>query len=269
METGVHKYVKMLGEFGPISAEQEYRLIAAWKKKGDRAALNRLMAYNLKLVVKDIRRTFGNTDFLEDLIAAGGLGLMRSLDKFSLDQGVRFYTYAKYRAHNEIRKAMFELRSAITTHRGDVQYVRMIQVKVSRADDLESALKELKADTGISERKLWQVYIANRTPHRTDDEELAKKLRGGEGPDPEKEVGAKQFASLARDRIEEALQKLSDIEQDTVRSCIMNGDTLKAVADRRGVSRQWIEQVKKRAEAKLSIYLADMKDDLGDGQSIF
>ncbi|HHV57798.1 MAG TPA: sigma-70 family RNA polymerase sigma factor, partial [Firmicutes bacterium] len=71
---------------------------------GDRAAREKLIQDNLRLVVGIARRFCGRGYEFEDLFQVGTIGLMKAVDKFDLGYGVQFSTYAVPMIVGEIRR---------------------------------------------------------------------------------------------------------------------------------------------------------------------
>jgi RNA polymerase sigma factor (sigma-70 family) len=90
----MNTYIRDVARTSLLTLEQE-RALAARIAQGDQAALNDLVAANLRLVIK-IARTYrldGMT--LDDLIQEGNLGLLHAARKFDPEtHGTRFSTYA-------------------------------------------------------------------------------------------------------------------------------------------------------------------------------
>lgn len=63
---------------------------------------------NLRLVINVARRHFrsGISQNMTDLIQEGNIGLMRAVDKFDIDRGYRFATYASWWIKQNIRRAL-------------------------------------------------------------------------------------------------------------------------------------------------------------------
>lgn len=63
-------------------------------KAGDKGARDELIQGNLRLVLSVIQRFHGRGESPDDLFQVGCIGLMKSIDHFNTDLGVRFSTYA-------------------------------------------------------------------------------------------------------------------------------------------------------------------------------
>lgn len=63
-------------------------------RQGDKAAREELIAGNLRLVLSVIQRFSSRGENIDDLFQVGCIGLMKSIDHFNTELGVRFSTYA-------------------------------------------------------------------------------------------------------------------------------------------------------------------------------
>lgn len=63
-------------------------------KHGDTDAREQLIAGNLRLVLSVIQKFIGRGENVDDLFQVGCIGLMKSIDHFNTELGVRFSTYA-------------------------------------------------------------------------------------------------------------------------------------------------------------------------------
>jgi len=89
-----------------LTAEQERQLARRIREHSDTAAREQMVAANLRLVVK-IAKQYSNPGMtLGDLVAEGNLGLLRAVEEFDPDAGVRFSTYAAWWVKQAIKRAM-------------------------------------------------------------------------------------------------------------------------------------------------------------------
>ncbi|MEE1322031.1 MAG: RNA polymerase sporulation sigma factor SigK [Acutalibacteraceae bacterium] len=85
-----------------LSAERERELLAKMKKQGDAKAREELIEHNLRLVSHIIKKYYSGYDEQEDLISIGTIGLIKAVDSFDPDKGIRFATYGSRCIENEI-----------------------------------------------------------------------------------------------------------------------------------------------------------------------
>ena len=85
----------------PLSAAEEADCLARWAE-GDMAARNMLVEHNLRLVAHIIKKYYTQADNQDDLISIGTIGLIKAVNTFKADRGIRLATYASRCIENEI-----------------------------------------------------------------------------------------------------------------------------------------------------------------------
>ena len=85
----------------PLSAEEEREYLQRWLD-GDIEARNVLVEHNLRLVAHIIKKYYTQTNDIEDLISIGTIGLIKGINTYKPDKGVRLATYASRCCENEI-----------------------------------------------------------------------------------------------------------------------------------------------------------------------
>ena len=85
----------------PLSREEEEQIFSLLTK-GDKAAAEKLIVHNLRLVVY-IAKKFENTGIgIDDLTSIGTMGLIKAVNSFSPEKNIKFATYASRCIENEI-----------------------------------------------------------------------------------------------------------------------------------------------------------------------
>ena len=85
----------------PLPPEKEkayFRLLRA----GDMQAREKLIEHNLRLVAHIVKKYYAQYKNEEDLISIGTIGLIKAIDTYDPDKGIRFATYAGKCLQNEI-----------------------------------------------------------------------------------------------------------------------------------------------------------------------
>jgi RNA polymerase nonessential primary-like sigma factor len=98
-------YFREIGRIPLLSREEELDL-ARRARAGDEAAKQRLIEANLRLVVQIARRYLNRGLPLPDLIEEGNIGLLRAVDKFEPERGLRFSTYATWWIRQAVARAL-------------------------------------------------------------------------------------------------------------------------------------------------------------------
>jgi len=98
-------------------------------RSGDESAREALICGNLRLVLSVIQRFAGRGENVDDLFQVGCIGLMKAIDNFDVEQGVRFSTYGVPMIAGEIRRYLRD-NSAIRVSRSvrDIAY-RVLQAR--------------------------------------------------------------------------------------------------------------------------------------------
>ena len=73
-------------------------------RNGDESAREALICGNLRLVLSVLQRFAGRGENVGDLFQVGCIGLMKAIDNFDVEQGVRFSTYGVPMIAGEIRR---------------------------------------------------------------------------------------------------------------------------------------------------------------------
>ena len=85
----------------PLSREEEEKYLERWGQ-GDIESRNVLVEHNLRLVAHIIKKYFTQSEDAEDLISIGTIGLIKGINTYKPEKGVRLATYASRCIENAI-----------------------------------------------------------------------------------------------------------------------------------------------------------------------
>jgi len=89
----------------PLSTQEEEQLLQKMRE-GDVSCRNRLIEHNLRLVAHVVKK-YSNTIYeTDDLISIGTIGLIKAVDSFNQEKGIRLATYASRCIENELLMLM-------------------------------------------------------------------------------------------------------------------------------------------------------------------
>src|SRR5436309_2310382 len=98
-------FMNELGRYALLTAAEEVEL-AKRIERGDRAAKERMINSNLRLVIHNARRYTGHGVSLGDLVQEGIIGLNRAVEKFDWRKGFKFSTYATWWIRQACQRAI-------------------------------------------------------------------------------------------------------------------------------------------------------------------
>ena len=85
----------------PLSKEKEREYLERWEQ-GDIEARNCLVEHNLRLVSHILKKYYTQSEDNDDLISIGTIGLIKGINTYRADKGVRLATYVSRCIENEI-----------------------------------------------------------------------------------------------------------------------------------------------------------------------
>ena len=230
---------------GCLAPDERLRLEAV-AADGD-AARRRFVEANQRLVMKVARRFRGHSLDLDDLVQEGNLGLIRAVERFDPERGLRFSTYAVWWIRQAIQRAIEERGRLIRLpgHASEEaarlwRAVDQLAVDLERAPDLAEAARVSGLDADRA-RELAQLTLRpvslETTVDANDEISLGDVLAGGID-DPEGELERAAVAEL----IERGLAQLPDRARRVVelRFGLEDGRprTLAEVGQALGISRE-------------------------------
>lgn len=245
-------YLREIGKTRLLTAKEEVEL-SRRAQKGDEAARQRMIASNLRLVVKISRRYLNRGMALLDLIEEGNLGLIRAVEKFDPERGFRFSTYATWWIRQTIERGIMNQTRTI---RLPIHVVKEINVYLRAArkltqelghepsaeeigELLHKSVDDVKRMLGLNER-----IASVDTPYgKNADRPLLETIADTKTQDPTDHVQADEISS----HINEWLDKLNDKQREVVeRRFGLHGydnSTLEQVAGELGVTRERVRQI--------------------------
>ncbi|MBQ3802784.1 MAG: RNA polymerase sigma factor RpoD [Oscillospiraceae bacterium] len=256
----VRMYLKEIGKVPLLTPEEEQEL-ARRMNAGDEEAKRRMTEANLRLVVSIAKRYVGRGMLFLDLIQEGNLGLIKAVEKFDVEKGYKFSTYATWWIRQAITRAIADQARTI---RIPVHMVETINktIRVSRqllqelghdpsADEIAAEMN-MPVDKVRDILKIAQEPVSLETPiGEEEDSHLGDFIPDEDASEPSE---AASF-SLLREQLEEVLDTLAPREKKVLelRFGIVDGRTrtLEEVGKEFNVTRERIRQIEAKALRKL------------------
>ena len=254
-------YLKEINKV-PLLTREEEDNYARLAKLGDEHAKKQLVQANLKFVVNTAKKYQNQGLPLADLVSEGNIGLINALEKYDVDRGYHFISYAVWWIRQAIMKAIYEKS-------------RMIRLPLNRSNELvqiEKMRKNMQHDKGrepgIEEiaqgMKMKPKHVASivnisrnlvslETPIASDKEnsQLRDFIEDKNGKDPKDQA----VESALVDEINRVLATLSEKESGILQYRFgLNGYkpcSLKEIGDKYNLTKERIRQIERKAIKRL------------------
>lgn len=143
---------------------------------GDRAARQRLIQANLRLVISVAKKYAGpDVDFLE-LIQEGNMGLMKAVEKFDYKRGYRFSTYATWWIKQYVLQAVHGANRSIRLPAHVISCLSKIRRMKDKGMDNNTAITSemIAAQLNISLKKMYHLEQIAYKPASLESELVMK-----------------------------------------------------------------------------------------------
>ena len=92
----VQAYLKSIRKYKVMTDDEEKEAFAAYKSTGDRAAFDRIVNSNQRIVFSEAKKFARREADIMDFVDDGNIGLIQAVDKFDPSLGYKFITLAIY-----------------------------------------------------------------------------------------------------------------------------------------------------------------------------
>ncbi|MBO4981076.1 MAG: SigB/SigF/SigG family RNA polymerase sigma factor [Lachnospiraceae bacterium] len=135
---------------------EDVSVLIARSQAGDKEAREVLIEKNLGLVHHIVRRFLGRGYDAEDLFQIGTIGLMKAIDKFDLELGLRFSTYAVPMITGEIKRFLRDdgMVKVSRTIKENGWKVKQVRQKLQSDLNREPTIREISGATQLSEEDI-------------------------------------------------------------------------------------------------------------------
>ena len=231
-----------------LTAEEKNELLRK-SKNGDMHAREELISGNMRLVLSIIQRFGSRGEDADDLFQVGCIGLIKAIDNFDLDVGVKFITYAVPMIIGEIRRYLRD-NSMIRVSRSqrDLAY-RALRVKeeLSLRLSRDPTDAEIAAEIEAEPAAVTEALTSITTPLSLYEPVFSE---GGDALylmdqiSDDKENDETWIDNIA---IGEAMKRLSDRERSIISMRFFRGKTQMEIADEIGISQAQVSRIEKGA----------------------
>ncbi len=284
-EENLSSYIQSVWKFPVLEAEEEYGLAMKYAEYKDLTAARVLVTSHLRLVVKIAMKYKGYGLPIADMISEGNIGLMKAVQKFEPEKGFRLSTYAMW----WIKASMTEyiLRSWSMVRMGTLAAqkklffsLRRIKEKLNIHDEGELTPQDalrLSNEIGMPakeiadfNRRLMAKDASLNAPIADDNGLEVQDTLVAESLNPEDDYSETQTQNVQKEILETSLMMLPERDQEILKRRFLTEEpeTLEAIGQNLGISRERVRQIESRAYKKLTEIVQGKAQDFGGIQAL-
>lgn len=232
--------------------EDEKRELLVKARDGDKAARDKLINSNLKLVLSVIQRFSNRGENPDDLFQVGCIGLIKAIDNFDINQNVRFSTYGVPMIIGEIRRYLRDNNSVRVSRslRDTAFHAMQVKEKLALESDAEPSAQRIADELNLKKEDVVMALEAIVEPVSLYEPIYND---GGDTIYVMDQIGDKNDDSNWIDEIslKEEIKKLSSREKKILFLRFMQGKTQMEVAEEIGISQAQVSRLEKGAMKKI------------------
>jgi RNA polymerase sigma-32 factor len=276
-------YLSEINQYSLLKVEEEQALARGFLQ-GDLAAGHKLVTSNLRFVVKVAYeyRSYGIK--MSDLIQEGNIGLMKAVQKFDPDKGIRLISYAVWwiRAYiqNYVLKnwslvklgttqAQRRLFFALARTRRELEKLGSGEGNIVDAEEIARKLNVKATEVREMEQRMGGRDLSLDAPMGEEGGNSHVDFVESGSTSQDDEFADREEAGLINTRVRTALMRLDPRERFIIEQRVMNERpmTLKELGEHFGFSRERARQLEIRAKDKLKAELAALMAEVDPDSS--
>lgn len=260
-----------------LSREDELSLARHYRQTQDVQAAYRLVASNLRLVVKLAHEYHRNPLSLLDLVQEGNIGLMQAVKKYDPERGVKLSSYAAWWIRAYILRYIMDNWKMVKL--GTTEAQRKLFFKLRQEQDklmaqgfevtpkmLAERLNVTEQDVVEMDQRLGHDEVSLDAPVGGEDSTVTRGERllpsaGTQGV--EERLGNEELKALFHDKLQAFAQTLEGKERFIFENRLINDEplTLQDIGARYGVSRERARQIEAALINRMREYMREQIPD--------
>ena len=246
----------------PLLTRKEEVGLARKAALGTKYAKEKLIKANLRFVVNVAKKYQNQGLTLSDLISEGNLGLITAVDKFDVEKGYHFISYAVWWIKQSILKAICEKSRMIRlplNRANELLQIEKVKREIGSNKDGEADIEEIADFLDMDKSRINDLinaskeFVSLETPLSSDKDAntISDLMEDTKGADPEKVL----INSTLQESIESVLSTLTEKESNVIKYRFgLNGErphSLKEIGDKYNLTKERIRQIEKKAISRL------------------
>lgn len=242
----------------PILTNEEKDALFIQIRQGNAEAREQFIKGNLRLVLSVIRRFSSAGENVDDLFQIGYIGLIKAIDHFNTELGVRFSTYAVPMIIGEIRRFLRDNNSIrVSRSLRDTAYKAIYaREMLLKKNQKEPSITEVASEVGISREDIVYALDAIQNPMSLYEPIFTD---GGDTlyvMDQIRDKKNREENWVEHLSLSDALKKLNAREHEIISLRFFEGKTQMEVAELIGISQAQVSRLEKNALRIMRAYLS-------------
>ena len=230
-----------------LSAEENDRLMKALKG-GDRAAREKFIVGNMRLVLSLVKRFWAKNANADDVFQAGCVGLIKAIDHFDLKFNVKFSTYAVPMILGEIKRYLRDGNSLrVSRSIRDTAYRILKARERIEAQDEEATIARIAEELELKEREVVYALDAISDPVSLYDPVYNKSGDALELMDQICDETQSDEIWTEHVALREAIERLGERERKILQLRYFEGKTQTEISAEVGISQAQVSRLEKNA----------------------
>lgn len=233
----------------PTISESELKNYFLRIRNGDKAAREEFIRGNLRLVLSIVQRFAMRGENLDDLFQVGCVGLLKAIDNFNIELGVRFSTYAVPMIIGEMRRYLRDNNSIrVSRSLRDTAY-RAFKIRNDLADKFaeEPTIEQIAKEMDMSVEDVSFALDAIQDPISLSQpvyQDGGDALYVMDGIADERNSDENWLTSIA---LKDIVNKLCERERNIIMLRYFEGKTQMEVSHEIGISQAQVSRLEKAA----------------------
>lgn len=250
-------YMQEVNRHPLLTREEELRLAELFQKTGDVHAAYRLVASNLRLVVKIANQYHRNPLSLLDLIQEGNIGLMQAVKKYDPTRGVKLSSYAAWWIRAYILRYIMDNWRMVKL--GTTEAQRKLFFKLRQEQErlvsqgfeptpklLAERLNVTEQDVVEMDQRLGHDEVSLDAPMGEEGSpSRAERILPSSATPADERLGSEQLKKIFREKLADFAKNLSEKERYIFEKRLIADEplTLQDIGNHYGVSRERARQI--------------------------
>jgi RNA polymerase sigma-32 factor len=268
-------YLREISRFPLLKPEEEQELAQRVRDNGDQDAAFRLVSSHLRLVVKiamDFQRRWMQNAL--DLIQEGNVGLMKAVNKFDPDKGIKFSYYAAFWIKAYILKYIMDNWRMVKI--GTTQTQRKLFYNLNKerqrllslgfdptTEALSESLNVSESEIVEMDQRLSRGDMSLDMPVGDDTDTTRLDFLPSLAPGVEETLSDNQISRILLENLKAIEPELNEKELAILHERLLSDSpvTLREIGERYGVTRERVRQIEARLLQKIRQHLENTVDD--------